>query len=353
MVGARTLLPTGLGYGTKARSLIGTQECFPLAGLDDISFSHVSVWGGAEEDLRTLTAAQCAEEFPEHFAKLVHKRPSFAGLQRPRGNIMGILNITPDSFSDGGLHEDLDRALLSLQNMHEAGVDVVDIGGESTRPGAVCLDPQEEWGRIHKVVEAAVAFGMCVSVDTRKADVMERALDAGAHIINDVSALTFDKRALDVVASSDAHVVLMHHRGTPQTMQSLTSYIDIIPQMLAFFQERLGVCQSGGIDMHRVMIDPGLGFAKTRAHNYAIMSGLAAFHGLGVPVLLGASRKSMFQSLPFAHEMNGRLPASLSACHEGLRQGMHMIRVHDWQESLQVRAMLDTMDAMNPWGVHT
>ena len=321
-------LPTGLIHGAHAHVALADGQGHSLAGRNDVAFGKLTAAGGKAAD-------------QEIIAKFSRARPNLCGLSPNRTAIMAILNITPDSFSDGGKHFGQHAALNALDEMADAGVDVVDIGGESTRPGATELTWQEEWGRIEEAVKHAVGLGPKVSVDTRKAPVMEKALEAGVDIINDVSALEFDADALPLLAGQDVDLVLMHHRGTPQNMQELTNYNDLIPEIMGHLQGRVEACVAAGHDRARIMIDPGIGFAKSLEQNYDILHALPAFHGLGQPILLGVSRKSLFKTLPFAGHTEGRLPASLAAQCLAIQQAVQMLRVHDWRESLQMRAFME------------
>ncbi len=322
-------LPTGLIHGADARMALANGQGHALLGRDDLAFS-------------SLTRNGVAEDAPaDILGKFTSQRPNLAGLSPHRTAIMAILNITPDSFSDGGKHFGDDAYLKALDEMALGGVDVIDIGGESTRPGADELTWQEEWGRIEAAVHHAVGLGPKISVDTRKAPVMEKALEAGVDIINDVSALQFDPDALPLVAGQDVDLILMHHRGTPQNMQQLTDYEALIPEILGHLEGQVAACVAAGHDRARIMIDPGIGFAKTLEQNYEILRALPAFHILGQPLLLGVSRKSLFKILPFAEHTHGRLPASLVAQSFAMQQGIQMLRVHDWRESLQIRAFME------------
>jgi dihydropteroate synthase len=259
--------------------------------------------------------------------------------------IMGILNVTPDSFSDGGRHPDARAAVAAGIALNRAGAHIVDVGGESTRPGAAPVSLEEELRRTIPVVEGLVAAGIPVSIDSMKAEVMARALAAGATMLNDVSALQADPRSLEVAAASNAPVVLMHMPGTPQTMQALARYDDPVAEVLAHLEARIAACEAAGIPRHRLIADPGIGFGKGLPHNLALLRNLEAFHRLGVPLLLGASRKSLIPAIlesaghpraPVAH----RLPGSLALALRGAEAGVQWLRVHD---------VADTVQALTVW----
>jgi dihydropteroate synthase len=246
--------------------------------------------------------------------------------------IMGILNVTPDSFSDGGRHSypiAAGRALLDV------GVDIIDIGGESTRPGAMPVSPAEEQSRILPVIEALARAGARISVDTRNAATMQAALDAGAAMINDVSALTHDPNAAPYLATQTCPVILMHMRGTPETMGNLATYEDVVRDVAAELQSRIAHAEKSGIARHRLILDPGLGFAKTASQSLTLLRHLPALGALDLPLLLGASRKSFIGQLGQEPDPMRRLPGSLAVALFAAMQGIAYIRVHDVAETRQ------------------
>lgn len=250
-------------------------------------------------------------------------------------HVMGILNRTPDSFSDGGRHAGDEAATASAIDMAAAGAAIIDIGGESTRPGAEEVWEGDEIERVLPVIERLRPSGIPISIDTRKSAVMEAALAAGAHIVNDVSALTFDPRSAELVARAGCPVVLMHHQGKPETMQQAPAYRDALLDVFDWLEERIDATAASGIARDRIVIDPGIGFGKALRHNLAIINGLSLFHGLGCPVLLGASRKRIIGALSGEAPVEQRLGGSLALVMAGLVQGVQIVRVHDVPESVQ------------------
>ena len=267
-------------------------------------------------------------------------RADFAGLTMDCPRIMGILNVTPDSFSDGGRFQEQAAALTQARAM-AAAADILDIGGESTRPGAVDVDEDEEIARTAPVIAAlrAGGAGIRISIDTRKAVVAAAALDAGADIVNDVAALGHDPQMAGVVARSGAKVILMHAQGTPAAMQADPSYPNVLLDVYDFLQEKLGMADAAGIAREKIVLDPGIGFGKTVAHNLALIRGLSLFHGLGCPILLGASRKRFIGTISGTDDASARMPGSLSVALAGLAQGVQITRVHDVVESRQAFAL--------------
>lgn len=259
--------------------------------------------------------------------------------------IMGILNVTPDSFSDGGRHLTLESALARGQAMAEQGACILDIGGESTRPGADEVPVAEETRRVVPVVRALLeTTGAAISVDTQKAAVAREGLAAGAHIINDVSALTHDPAMVEVVAEAEAGVVLMHMRGTPATMQDQPRYRDVVGEVLAYLEARLTACDQAGIPRTRLAVDPGIGFGKTADHNFALLRGLPRLAELGCPVVLGVSRKS-FLGARSGRQPNDRLAAGLGAQAYAVLNGAHILRVHDVIETCDAIQIVDILAA--------
>ena len=257
-------------------------------------------------------------------------------LSRPL--VMGIVNVTPDSFSDGGQHLNSEAAVAHAHQLIEDGADILDIGGESTRPGAEVVSAQQELDRVLPVLEGLRDVSIPLSIDTRKPEVMQAAIAAGASMINDIQALR-EPEALAAVAGSDVAVCLMHMQGDPENMQFEPFYRDVMSEVMTFLRMRIAMVQAAGVARERIMVDPGFGFGKTLAHNFALLSGLEALSGLGVPVLAGLSRKSMLGAVT-GEPVEQRLAASVAAALIAVQRGASMVRVHD------VRA---TVDALNIW----
>ncbi|MGO1118402.1 dihydropteroate synthase [Rhodovibrionaceae bacterium A322] len=284
---------------------------------------------GADRQLKALTAP----------------RADFAGLSCSQPQVMGIINATPDSFSDGGDRYDAGRAVADGLAMVEAGASLVDVGGESTRPGAEPVGLEEELRRTIPVVKALADQGVKVSIDTRHGPVMAEAAAAGAAAINDVTALSGDEDSLRLAAETGLPVYLMHMQGSPQTMQQNPSYVDVSLEVRDYLAGRLEACQDAGIPLEKLAVDPGIGFGKSLAHNLELMDRLALLHGLGVPLLLGASRKSFIGKLSKAEAPKDRLPGSLAAVLAGVARGVQFFRVHDVAETVQALRVWEAMDS--------
>ena len=343
------VIPQGLLHGKAARLAVARGKAIPLAG-ERMAFmsawlAHRCVKTG-EVSRRFLTAAQLraqAEGEPalaEVLARVSRPRAPFAGLDLSRPRVMGIVNVTPDSFSDGGRYLKARAAIDHARRLAEAGADVLDVGGESTRPGARAVSVQEELDRVMPVIEALAADGLVVSVDTRKSAVMREAVRAGAKIVNDVSALSFDPRARATVARLGVPVILMHMRGTPDTMMEQAEYDDVLWQVHDKLAAAVRAARQAGIAERNIMIDPGIGFAKRTAHNVTLTRHLAALHGLGLALLYAASRKRFIGEITGEPDAAARLGGSLAVAQMALMHGAHMVRVHDVAETAQMARLL-------------
>lgn len=254
--------------------------------------------------------------------------------------IMGILNVTPDSFSESGHNYSPDRAVKNALEMVRQGADIIDVGGESTRPGAVPVSCEQEISRIEPVLKQLQIEKIPVSVDTRHAQTMKIALSYGAVMINDITALRGDSESLNIVAGHDCYICLMHMKGQPQTMQKNPEYDDVADDVKTFLEKRIETCMKAGISKERLIIDPGIGFGKTLEHNLTLFQNLEQFRDLGVTVLLGASRKSFIEKICGPTPVAQRLAGSLAACIKGYESGVRIFRVHD---------VAQTRQALNVW----
>lgn len=343
------LRPTGLvdapfGHDGKVARLAGGLQWF----------SAVEFVGQGCAELVPVEAIDSAlDRFGERaraaWANITAPRPALTlgerivRLDQPQA--VGILNVTPDSFSDGGAHA-ADPAGAG-HAMASAGAAIIDVGGESTRPGAQPVWEGDEVERVLPVVQRLAASGTAVSIDTRKAAVMEAALGAGATMVNDVSGLTYDDRAAETVARASCPVVLVHHQGNPQTMQDAPRYDrPVLLEVYDWLEERIATAVAAGIDKARIVVDPGFGFGKNVQHNLQVMNGLAMLHGLGCPIMLGASRKRTIGALSNEVAADARLPGSLAFALKGIEQGAQLLRVHDVPETVQaVRVWRGLRDA--------
>ena len=288
-------------------------------------------------DLDTLLTDERAAKL--HAAITAPRAPLVLGertLRFDQPSVAGILNVTPDSFSDGGtLHDDPASAASAGVALAAAGAALIDVGGESTRPGAATVWEGDEISRVVPVIERLARSGTLVSIDTRKAAVMEAALAVGAAIVNDVSALLWDDRALEVVAKAGCPVVLMHSPEPSKGPHGGSGYQDVVVEVFDWLEDRITAVVAGGVDRARIIVDPGIGFGKSLSDNLALINGLAMFHGLGCPILLGASRKRMIGALSNEAPVGERLGGSVALALAGVAAGVQMLRVHDVAETVQ------------------
>ncbi len=257
--------------------------------------------------------------------------------------LMGILNVTPDSFSDGGVYLERERAVAHALELAEEGADIIDVGGESSRPGAAAIPVKEELRRVIPVIEGIrQESNILISIDSCKAPVVQQALGAGAGMVNDISALRYDGEMLDVLAKHDVPVVLMHMQGEPRTMQENPQYVDVLSDIINFLQERVAAATAAGIAQERLIIDPGIGFGKLLQHNLEILRRLDELRSLGRPILIGPSRKSFIGQLT-GGPADGRLPGTIASVVLGIIKGADMVRVHDVGE---VKRAVQVADAI-------
>ena len=346
------LEPVGIQPADDVAEDIERGEAMRLAG-GPLAFADVALTarlpdGGLARARASLAALRgWAAGQPETVAARAHAlldnlstpRATIAGLAFSRPLVMGVINVTPDSFADGGLHFEPAAAIRHGHRLIEEGADILDIGGESTRPGAEPTGEAEERRRVLPVVAGLAGSAVPLSIDTRRARIMVAALETGARIINDISALTFDPGSLEVAATSGAPVILMHSQGDPKTMQQAPSYDDAALDVFDYLAARVATCTTAGVPRDRLIVDPGIGFGKTVSHNVEILRGLSLYHGIGTPLLVGVSRKSFIARLSRGEPEGARLPGSLAAALAAVSAGAQIVRVHDVGETRQALAV--------------
>jgi dihydropteroate synthase len=274
---------------------------------------------------------------PELLGAYTCARPPVAGVSMDYPRIIGVLNVTPDSFSDGGADDSVEGAVARGLAMVTAGADFIDIGGESTRPRAEPVTLEAEQARVLPVIEGLMAAGCAapISIDTRNAATARAALAAGAKIFNDISALSHDEDSLALAAETGAFVCLMHAQGDPRTMQENPSYDDVLLDVFVYLEKRIMACVKAGIALEKMIVDPGIGFGKTMDHNLALIAGLSTFQAFGCPVMLGASRKRFIGTLSDEPDASRRAPGSIAAALAGVAQGVQIVRAHEVTETRQ------------------
>ncbi len=320
--------PLSLVFGPDVRAMIGDGDAGALGGSSHTGFSAVEVIERDGKHLKRKIRTYRAVADDPLIAKITRVRSPFAGLDLSMPRIMGVVNVTPDSFSDGGTHAQSDAAIAHGKKLAEEGADILDVGGESTRPGSEAVSEDEELRRILPVIEG-LATNNVVSVDTRKTLVMERAARVGARIINDVSAFGFDSDSASTVARNGLPVILMHAQGEPKTMQLAPKYDDVVLDVYDYLAARIVAAMAAGIPEGKICIDPGIGFGKSFEHNLALMQALTIFHGLGVPLLVGVSRKNMIGVLTGEKVPASRVAGSVGGALHAALMGAQILRVHD------------------------
>ncbi len=346
----RYLIPRGLISGPAAARAVEAGVALPLAGgpLAFAAAETIERQQGEKGRRRPVDLAMARAFAPELAEAFTAPRAPWAGFDLKRPLIMGVINVTPDSFSDGGDFAEASSAIDHGRAVLAAGADIIDVGGESTRPGAKPVAPGEEAARVLPVVRTLAHAGAVVSIDTRHAAVMDQAVQAGAWIINDVTALTGDPDSARIAAKSGAAIALMHMLGDPQTMQQDPRYADVTCDLLDYFAARLSALEQLGIDRARIAVDPGIGFGKKDHHNLRLLDELSAFHMFGCPVLLGTSRKSFIGRLSKGEPPKQRVAGTLAGHQIGFERGVQIIRVHDVAEAFQARAIWAAAAGLHP-----
>jgi len=333
--------PCNFYYGNYARKLIKKKKALSLAGNLNIAFDQIEIFqrkkkGIILSNIYSITKIKTLDKkiisiVKTDLKKITSKRKSICGLKFDNPQIMGALNITPDSFSDGGLFFDELKACGQANLMVKSGAKIIDIGGESTRPGSKVVDEQEEWNRIkNTIIKLKKNFSnIPLSLDTRKSYVMKKGIECGVNIINDVSGLNFDKKSFDVINSKNIPFILHHMQGTPDTMQKNPKYDDALLDIYDFFDEKINFCIKKNYKKEFIVIDPGIGFGKNLDHNLRIMSKISTFHSLGCPILIGTSRKRFIEHIVTKFDTPNRTGGTLGSVLYGLLQGVQLFRVHD------------------------
>ena len=330
-------------HGSEARKLIQTKKALPLNGKNNIAFDSIEIFSREKRGVKTNLInvnkvlklnKKIRKIVKEDLSKIVSKRKDFLrhiNFQSP--SIMGILNLTPDSFSDGGKFNNYSKAFKQISNMIKSGANIIDVGGESTRPGSKTIDPKIEWERIKYVLNnfKKKYKKICLSVDTRKSDIMIKSVNCGADLINDVSGFSHDPLALIKLRNFNIPKVLHHMQGTPKTMQRNPKYKNVLLDIYDFFEKEI----SNITDNKKIIIDPGIGFGKTLKHNLTLISNISLFHSLGFPILVGTSRKRFINQISGEYDSKDRTGGTLASVLYLLSQGVQIFRVHNVREVKQ------------------
>ena len=327
-------------YGKKAENLILSKKALPLNSRKDVAFDQVEIFQRRKnkktknkiysiKELKNLN-----KEIKKDIKNITLKRKSLLGLNFDKPQIMGALNITPDSFSDGGLFFEEAKAFDQIKLMINSGATVIDIGGESTRPGSTTVNEKEEWKRIENtIIKFKKKFPkILLSLDTRKSYVMNNGIRNGVDIINDVSGLNFDEKSFKIINSKKTPFVLHHMQGTPNTMQNNPTYKDVLLDIFDFFEEKINFCLKNNFKREVMILDPGIGFGKNLEHNLRLISKISIFHSLGCPILIGTSRKRFIEHIVTKFDTPDRTGGTLASVLYGLSQGVQLFRVHNVKE---------------------
>ena len=336
--------PCNFYYGNYAKELIEKKKALSLAGYSNIAFDQIEIIKRKKKQIidSKFYSINKINELGKEILNTVEndlknitlKRKSILGLKFNIPLLMGALNITPDSFSEGGLFFEETKAYDHAKLMVNSGATIIDIGGESTRPGSNTVDEREEWKRIkNTIIKFKKNFPKIIlSLDTRKSYVMSKGIENGVDIINDVSGLNFDKKSFDIINSKKKAFILHHMQGTPATMQNNPTYEDVVLDIFDFFEEKINFCIKHDYEKKLIILDPGIGFGKNLNHNLRLMSKISIFHGLGCPILIGTSRKRFIEHIVTKFDTPDRTGGTLASVLYGLSQGVQLFRVHNVKE---------------------
>ena len=339
--------PCNFYYGNYAKNLIYKKKALSLTGNLNIAFDQIEIFERKKSKIvqSKIYSIKDIKNFPKQIGlivkkdlkKITSKRKNINRINFDRAHIMGVLNITPDSFSDGGLFFDEEKAYTHATSMINDGASIIDVGGESTRPGSNIVNDEDEWNRIKStIVKFKKNFSKFpLSLDTRKSYVMKNGIDHGVDIINDVSGLNFDKKSYEIIRKKNIPFVLHHMQGTPDTMQKNPKYNDALLDIFDFFEKKINFCIKNKINKKLIIIDPGIGFGKNLEHNLRIMSKISTFHSLGCPILIGTSRKRFIEHIVTKFDTPDRTGGTLGSVLYGLSQGVQLFRVHNVKEIKQ------------------
>ena len=323
-------------YGSRSEILIQKKKALPLHGNNKISFNEIEI---VSRNYKKKIPIDKINSLPNNLVKTIKldlkkitKKKKFKSLSfNSIPNIMGILNITPDSFSDGGKFYKKYLAEKQMKSLFEGGANLVDIGGESTRPGSKSISSTVEWKRVEKILKK-INKEKFISLDTRKSDIMEKGIKLGVKLINDVSGLSFDLNSINILKKYKTPFVLQHSQGNPETMQKNPKYKNVVLDIYDFFEEKIKLLRNEGIKHNNIILDPGIGFGKNLKHNITIIKNISIYHSLGLPILLGVSRKKFIKDLSKNNDSFSRVGGTVSANIFAMMQGVQILRVHDVNE---------------------
>ena len=327
-------------YGKESKILLRKKETLPLNGLQEISFDHIEIFTRKSKkkifikDVKKLSKS-LQKQIIFDLKKITSKNKNFSNLNFQKlPNIMGVLNLTPDSFSDGGKFNKTNKGVKHAFEMISAGANLIDVGGESTRPGSKTINPKNEWNRIYRILKL-ICNKVNVSLDTRKSEIMEKGIKLGVKIINDVSGLNYDKKTLDILKKYQIPFVIQHSKGTPENMQIKPTYKNELLEIYDFFEKKIEYLRSIGIKHSNIILDPGIGFGKNLKHNMNLISKISIFHSLGFPILVGNSRKRFIKEIAKKNDSKNRIGGTVASSIYLMMQGVQILRIHDVNELIQ------------------
>ena len=327
-------------YGKESKKLLSKKKTLPLNGLQEISFDHIEIITRKSKkrifikDVQKLSKS-LQKQIIFDLKKITSKNKNFSNLNFQKlPNILGVLNLTPDSFSDGGKFNKTNKGIKHAFEMISAGANLIDVGGESTRPGSKTVNPKNEWNRIYRILRL-VCKKVPVSLDTRKSDIMEKGIKLGVKIINDVSGLNYDKKTLDILKKYQIPFVIQHSKGTPENMQIKPTYKNELLEVYDFFDKKIKTLRSIGIKHSNIILDPGIGFGKNLKHNMNLISKISIFHSLGFPILVGNSRKRFIKEIAKKNDSKNRIGGTVASSIYLMMQGVQILRIHDVNELIQ------------------
>ena len=327
-------------YGNKSKKLVKEKKTLPLNGNNQISFDQVEIISRKSKKKISIKKIKnlpklLKKQIISDLKNITSKKKNFANLNFQKiPNIMGVLNLTPDSFSDGGKFNTRKKGFKHAIEMYKSGANIIDIGGESTRPGSKPINAKLEWNRIKKILKS-ICKKVSVSLDTRKSEVMEKGIIEGVRIINDVSGLSYDTKTKNILKKYKIPFVIQHSQGTPEKMQKNPTYKNELLDIYDFFENKIKFLRSIGINHKNIIIDPGIGFGKNLKHNMNLISNISIFHTLGFPVLVGSSRKRFIKDLSGKNDTKNRIGGTVASSLYLMMQGVQILRIHDINELLQ------------------
>jgi len=328
-------------YGNHSKELVNKKKTFPLHKIKTISFDQIEIISRKSKKKIFINQIKYLPKSVKtkinfDLKKIKSKKNNFANLDFKKSpNILGVLNLTPDSFSDGGKFNTKKKSLNHAIHLLNHGANLIDIGGESTRPGSKNVKESLEWSRIHKILKLLIKKKIPLSLDTRKSNIMKKGIDLGVQLINDVSGLDFDINTIDVLKKYEVPFVIQHSQGTPKNMQKKPSYKNELLDIYDFFEKKIKLIRSKGIKHNNIILDPGIGFGKNLKHNMSLICNISIFHSLGFPILVGNSRKRFIKDLSEKNDSKSRIGGTIASSIYLMMQGVQILRVHDVNETIQ------------------